>query len=132
MMNASSVDFSKDSAQIMHEVGVPERMRLRAGTRLVDSQEMVRIPSRDRDMAEQVVMKEAIHAAIAEIMESKFDELDQAILHEYLINKTTVLAALADRFSLTESAVCLRVSKIRKQLKRALARQGVTAADLAR
>jgi RNA polymerase sigma factor (sigma-70 family) len=129
-MASADISPSTSASQIMHEAGNAARMRRQAEMRPVDSQEMDLVESNDSDIADQVVLRDAISGAVQEIIESKISELDRAILHEYLINKTTVLAKLADRYGVTESAVSLRVTKLRKRLQVALARRGVTANDV--
>lgn len=129
LIDAVEADSASQSiAETMREIGVPDRMRRRAESFSMSSTEDLAIGEAPQD--DQVILRNAIQVAIAEIVQDKFDALDQAVLHEYLMEKSVVLMDLAQRFGVTESAVSLRVKRLRTRLQSALRRQGITAEDL--
>jgi DNA-directed RNA polymerase specialized sigma24 family protein len=119
---------SQSVSETMREIGVPDRMRRRAESFSMASPEDLLIGDAPQD--EQIILRHAIQGAIADVVQDKFDELDQAVLQEYLMDKSVVLMDLATRFGVTESAVSLRVKRLRARLQAALERQGITAEDL--
>ena len=129
LINAAEENQASQSlSDTMREIGVPERMRRRAESFSMASTEDLLVGESPQD--DQVILHHAIQGAIAEVVSDKFDALDQAILQEYLMEKSVVLMDLAARFGLTESAVSLRVKRLRTRLQAALRRQGITSEDL--
>jgi len=113
--------------ETMAAIGVPTEMRQVAEPFMVGSDDF--LPG-ETSQEERIVLRQAIQDAIIEFSESKLDDLDRAVLNDYILNKSTTLGELADTYEITESGVSLRVKRMRGRLQSVLARHGVTAEDL--
>ncbi|MHB1731868.1 MAG: hypothetical protein ACYCU8_00170 [Ferrimicrobium acidiphilum] len=120
-------DGAKSVHETMEDIGVPLNMRQVIGAFPVGADDF--IPG-EKSQEERIVLRQAVQDAIIEFTKGKLDELDRAILHDYLLNEATTLGELAHSYAITESAVSLRAKRMRSRLQTILARHGVTAEDL--
>lgn len=131
LIDAATHDYPTQTiAEVMGEIGVPARMRRHEQEVPSDASAMDNVDSGDSDFTERVVMRDAISRAIAEITAEKMDDLDRAIVNDYLLSKSSVLAELAIKHGVTESAASLRLKKMRERLQKSLAKQGITKDDV--